>query len=161
MNTSENLSTQRFPEQAPQPVTPVTAAGSTHPAAYPVPENLTHRGMQAFKAEVTKFAMAIGAELAKTEDEVLLRGGQPEHTAEAVAKARQEYVQRLWSMREAAEHKARRDRSVLAMIEVTTAIVGVNVMQNFLHSRWQIAVFILFVLVFLTGLAGTWIGRRD
>jgi len=158
MNTSENLPTQRSPEQAPQQA---TAPSSAHPATYPVPENLTPLGLRAFRSEVTKFATAIAAELAKNEDEVLSRGGQPEHTAEAVTKARQEYVQRLRSMREAAEHKAHHDRSVLAVILVTAAIVGLNVMQNFLHSRWQLAVFVLFVLVGLAGLVVTWAGRQD
>lgn len=162
MNTNENLSTQRFPEQAPQQAPPqATAPSPVHPANYPVPENLTPRGLQAFVAEVTKFAIAIGAELANREDEILSRGGQPEHTAEAVREARRKYVQRQRSVREAAECKARRDRSVLAMILVTAGVVGTNLMQNFLHSRWQTVVLVLFILVGFAGLVGTWAGRQD
>jgi hypothetical protein len=162
MNTSDvNLPTPRLPEQATEPAATPTFSPAQLAGTYPVPENLTPRGLRAFRAEVAKFAVAIGAELERRADVIVSRGDHPEHTAEAVIKARRDCIQRLWSEHVAIQRKVWRVRTVLAMILVTTTPVGWSVMQNFLHSPWQVIVFVVFVLLNIAGLRLAWVGRPD
>lgn len=129
-------------------------------AGYPVPRHLTPGGLAAFRSEVAQYAVALGSELEKQEVVTLSRGGQPEHTAEAVERARRAYLQRVDSGATNHQRPARhRDRSTLAVILLTAAMIGLNIMQNFLHSGWQIAAFVVFILIGLSGLVLTWIGR--
>src|SRR5215470_13082330 len=158
MNTSDvNIPTPRLPEQATQPAatrvfSPVQLAGT-----YPVPENLTARGLRTFRAEVAKFAVAMGAELERRADTVLSRGDQPEHTAEAVIKARRDCLQRMGSGYVGS--RAGRARTVLVAILLIVSTVGLSVMQNFLHSYWQVAVYGAFILLVIWGLRLMWPGR--
>jgi hypothetical protein len=160
MNTSDvNLPTPRLPEQATEPAATPTFSAAQLAGTYPVPENLTPRGLRAFRTEVVKFAVAIGAELEKMSDAITSRGGQPEHTAESVIKARRDCIQRMRFEHVASKNRVRRARTVLAVILLTVATVGLNVMQNFLHSYWQVAVFGAFVLADISGLGLTWAAR--
>lgn len=158
MNTSDvNIPTPRLPEQATEPAAFPNFSPVQHAGRYPVPENLTARGLRTFRAEVAKFAVAMGAELEKRADTILSRGDRPEHTAEAVIKARQDCLRRMGVGHVGS--KARRAKTVLAVILLIAATVGLNVMQNFLHSSWQVAVFGAFVLLVIWGLGLMWPGR--
>lgn len=134
---------------------------------YPMPSHLTAGGLHAFRAEVARYAVALGAELERRAVEPISRGGEPEHTAEAVAQARTEYERRLRTNGDdpvPAKHDRpgeRSDKSVLSAILLTVATVGVGVMPNFLHSPWQYGLFVLLIVVGVVGLGATWAGRRS
>ena len=132
-------------------------ARATH--AYPVPRHLTDRGLQAFGAEIDEFAAALAIELERQEAKDRAHGRHPEHTAEAVARARQAWLRRQAGEIAAADRKTRRNWSVLAMILVTASTVGLNIMQRYLNSGLQIAVFLGFVLAGVTGLGLMWASR--
>jgi hypothetical protein len=162
MNASDvNLPKPRLPEQATEPAATHTFSPAQLAGTYPVPENLTPRGLRTFRAEVAKFAVAIGAELERRADTIVSRGDHPEHTAESVIKARQDCIRRMRSEHAAVQRRVWRVRTVLAMVLVTTTPVGWSVMQNFLHSPWQVIVFGAFVLLNIFGLRLTWAGRPD
>jgi hypothetical protein len=158
MNTSDvNIPTPRLPGQATQPAATPSFSPVQLTGTYPVPEYLTARGLRTFRSEVSKFAVAMGAELEKRADAIVSRGDRPEHTAEAVIKARRDCLKRMGSGYVGS--RVRRARSVLAVILLTVSIVGLSVMQRFLHSYWQAAVFGAFVLLAILGLGLMWPGR--
>jgi hypothetical protein len=118
--------------------------------------------LQAFGAEMVHYANLIGAELEREGAEALSRGDEPEHTADAIARARRACFERFQQEQAAGqlnEQVRRRDRSVLAAIMLTVASVGLGIMPNFLHSAWQRTLLAMLIVVGVTGLALTWAGR--
>lgn len=128
-------------------------------AAYPIPSHLTPGGLIAFNAEVTRYAEGLGAELARQAIAVRSRGGHPEHTAESVEKAKRSHLRGLLIENGPSDHRTSSDRSVPAFVFVTIGTIGLNVMINFMHGPWQVAVFVAFVVIGLAGLGLAWTGR--
>ena len=128
-------------------------------ADYPVPRHLTPGGLAAFRSEIARFAAGLAGELERQAIATLAKGGQPEHTAEAVEKARRSCLQGLPVEEVVKSQRTARDCLVLAAALLTVATVGLGVMRSYLHSDWQIAAFTGFVVLGLGGLALTWFGR--
>jgi hypothetical protein len=122
---------------------------------YPVPPDLTPAGRRALIELIRTYAVRLGNQLEIGPHQA--HRTDREYTARDVHEAQQAYER--W-IREQADARDS-DRRVLAAILLTVGSVGVGVTANFLHSAWQIAVFVLLAITGVAGLGLTWSSRQQ
>lgn len=122
-------------------------------ARIPVPPHLTRLARKQFENAVLDYADQI-SDLVRARGGCRTRNPEPEYTVDDVDHARTEYEARSRRSRSAETHAR------LGVSLSTVATVGIGVMANFLHSPWQIVLFVVLAVAGVIGLVLTWTAQR-
>jgi hypothetical protein len=126
------------------------ASGS---ASFPLPRHLTPQARARFVGAVREYADALENGI-KANAAGRPWTPDPEYTGDDVLASRESLDRRT--------HHARSERAVQILAQSLTGVgtAGASITGNYLHSGWQISLFVAMIVIGLVGFALPWRGRR-